>query len=296
MTLLPSNAAKASFDEKNSQNHRLTLGAEPNQTRQCYTKHSMLSARKIKLDANKKIVTYGDSISGIYPAYTDYLKKYTGAQAERCGFRGTQVWYQAQQPQLNALFDCHPDLILFMPGGNDDGRSHSVGTFSGYVASEPYVKESDLDEDFPEEGINSCFIQGVDYVIRKIKSEYDDFSKRAGVTDDDTKLIKKEKLDAVSKPILVVLSPLKQQRFNADNEFSKPENWYRKRDAVAEACLKNEVLFIDLMTKTGFDMSQEPYWTKTEFKNNGVYYDDGLHPNRYGFQVIVETIIDELGI
>ena len=62
----------------------------------------------------------------------------------------------------------------------------------------------------------------------------------------------------------------------------------RKRLAILECCRKNGVLCLDLYQLCGFDMADEPMFTAPTDKVNdrGVYYMDGLHPNRRGIDLI----------
>ena len=47
-----------------------------------------------------------------------------------------------------------------------------------------------------------------------------------------------------------------------------------------------------MMVDTAFDMSVEPYWTLPTDKNtnNGVYFMDGLHPNKYGYEILAGVV------
>ena len=121
------------------------------------------------------------------------------------------------------------------------------------------------------------FIQAIDHMMRKY-------------------LQQSERFQAGRKPVMVFCTDLPQQRDSADSPWSKQENWERKRLAILECCEKNGIICLDLYSLCGFDMSKEPMYTPpTDMEHNrGVYYMDGLHPNRQGIDVITDHEIQLL--
>lgn len=87
-----------------------------------------------------------------------------------------------------------------------------------------------------------------------------------------------------------------QKRIDASSQYSAPENWERKRQAIIECCEYHDMPCIDLFKKFGVDMTKEPYWVSPTDKttNNGIYTMDGLHPNKYGYRRIAEILTNEI--
>ena len=70
--------------------------------------------------------------------------------------------------------------------------------------------------------------------------------------------------------------------------------------AIIEACEKYNFPYLDLYTEVtkSWKMDLEPFWTSpTNMTNNrGIYTMDGLHPNKYGYEIIAEAICADIGI
>lgn len=253
------------------------------------------SMRKLLLTATSKVILYGDSISSTdYAWYKNAMQTLTGAQVYNGGYSGQNAAATAADSKLQRIFDYQPNLIVVLLGGNDSGAANSVGTFSGFVEGEPIVPETNIGADYA----GTYFIQAVSHTMRKVKNYYYNIRARAGLTGSETEAEKGVKIDAVLKPVIVFCSSLPQKRNNSSDAFSQVSNWKRKRDAIAECCVKYGVQFVDLQMSCSFDMSIEPYWVSPTDKltNNGVYFMDGLHPNKYGYQIIAETVCAEIGL
>lgn len=251
--------------------------------------------RKIDLQPTSKIILFGDSISSTdYTWYKDFMEEITGAEVYNGGFPGANASALATDYALQRIFDYVPDLIIVLLGGNDDGAVGSVGTITGSIAGEPIVSETSISVAYN----GSTFVQATSYIMRRITDYYYNIRARANLTGLETEEEKTTKIDAVKKPVLVFATPLPQKRNNSSDQYSKQENWERKRKAVLECCSLHNISCVDLYKKTNFDMSLEPYWTSPTDKltNNGVYFMDGLHPNKYGFRIISEVICGEVGI
>ena len=253
------------------------------------------SRRKMALLATDKVILYGTSISSTdYPWYQEAMTDLTGAVVYNGGFSGYNAAQLASDTCLQRIFDYGARLIVAMIGGNDTGEVGTVGTFSGAVAGEPLVQETDTAIDYN----GTYFIQAVSQIMRKVVDYYYNIRARAGLTGTETEAQKEAMIDAVLKPVFIFCTPLPQQRNDASDPFSQPDNWQRKRDAVVECCNKYKVHCVDLFKEVPFDMSLEPYWTSPTDKttDNGIYYMDGLHPNKWGFQVVSEIVCAELGL
>ena len=63
---------------------------------------------------------------------------------------------------------------------------------------------------------------------------------------------------------------------------------------IIECCNKNQIICLDLFELCNFDMSAEPMFNPPTDKENdrGVYFMDGLHPNRKGIDLITDLEID----
>ena len=255
-----------------------------------YTQH-----RKLALQSSDKILLYGDSISSTdYPWYRESMEALTGAQVYNGGFSGNTAAQLASNDRLQRIFDYDAKLIVALVGGNDTGAPGTVGTFSGGVDGEPVVTETDVTIEYN----GTYFIQAISHIMRRVTGYYYNIRERAGLDGTETEEEKATKIAAVLKPLLIFCTPLPQQRNNTTNPFSLPENWQRKRAAVIECCNRYSVGCIDLYSKTGFDMSVEPFWTLPTDKltNNGCYYMDGLHPNQFGYEIIAQIVCAEVGV
>ena len=214
----------------------------------------------------------GDSRSSTdYTFYKEILEKKTGAGVLVEGASGCMTAYNASNEYFERLKQPH-DFSIWLVGGNDEGSQGTVGTFSADTElgkqGEPVVQETDVDEDYN----GSTFIQAVDHIMRKYKAAYGDSRKMIFCTD------------------------LPQQRDDPDSEWSRKENWERKRLAIIECCGKNGIECLDLYTLCKFDMSKEPmFHAPTDTKSNdGVYYMDGLHPNPKGIEMITDFEIEKM--
>lgn len=253
------------------------------------------SRRRLKLQPTDKVILYGDSISSTdYPWYQSAMVALTGATVYNGGFSGFTSAQLAANAQLQRIWDYGARLVVAMVGGNDSGASGSVGTFDGTVFGEPVVTETDIAVDYA----GTTYIQAVSHLIRKFQAQYSNIRARAGLTGAEDEAAKTAKIDAVLKPVLVLASPLPQKRTDASNAFSQAANWKRKRDAVVECCAKYKVHCVDLTNLIPWDMNAEPYYVGPTDKvtNNGVYMMDGVHPNKYGYQIISEIVCADLGL
>lgn len=219
----------------------------------------------------KRVLLYGDSMSSKdYVWYKEEVQKQTGADSVMlAGFSGYSTNMLAEDSQLQRIFDYKPDLIICLIGGNDRCNKGHVGSF-GAIKDEPLVEETDIHGNFND----YFFIQAVSHIIRKIENHYQG-----------------------TKPYLVLCTSLPQKRINGKNDFSNPNNWMRRRNAIVECCNKYDVHCVDLYKLTAWDLSKEPYWNPpTDTKTNrGVYTMDGLHPNETGYRQIVSIICSQLG-
>ena len=231
--------------------------------------------------SGKIFLLAGDSRSSSdYTFYKSTMEKKTNGNALNVGASGRNAAYNASSAYFTVIANNPHDFSLWLVGGNDNGASGSVGTFSATSPlaeqGEDVVTEIPISDDYN----GTKFIQAIDYIMRKYKSLYYDF----------------KTLNNGHKPKMIFCTDLPQQRGNASNEYSKPANWERKRLAIIECCEKNNVACLDLLKLFNFDMSYEPYWTSpTDMVNdNGVYYMDGLHPNQYGCDIITSLEIEEM--
>ena len=226
---------------------------------------------------DKNIFLAGDSRSSTdYTFYGSTLKDKTGANVLVKGASGSVVAYQASNAYFSR-FTGTEDFVIWLTGGNDTGET--VGTFDADypgLEGQPVVTETNISQDYN----GSTFIQAVDHIMRKWKSLYYDW----------------KTLNNGHKPTLIFCSEIPQQRYNANTEWSKKENWIRKCLAIRQCCEKNGVFYLDLYNICNFDMSFEPFWTSPTDKvtNNGLYYMDGLHPNKYGIDLITSAEIEAM--
>lgn len=251
---------------------------------------------RIVLSPDDTITLLGDSNSSDdYPWYKEGLQNFTGATVLNKGISGATTAEIASNASLQEIFDTNPKLIISLVGGNDPGEVGTVGTFSGIIDGEPIVQETDITQDYN----GTYFIQAVSHIMRKVKAYYYDIRERANLTGDETEEEKTAKIDAVLKPYFVFCTPLPQQRTAAGSNWSNPANWERKANAVRECCLLYDIPCIDVLRLIDIDMSKEPFWTYPTDKltNNGIYTMDGLHLNKFGFEVkLVPLLCGEIGI
>lgn len=232
----------------------------------------------------KKILLYGDSISSsYYPWYKAALEELTGAEVYAGGFSGYTTGQLAKDEQLQLIYDYQPDIIICLVGGNDAGVKGEVGTFG--ATDELVVKETDTSKDYS----GYTFIQAVSYIIRKINQHYN--------MDENTHLAGAGSISP-EKPFLVFCTTLPQKRNNRFNEFSQPDNWLRKRDAVVECCNRYKVQCIDFYNLCEWDFSKEPYWTSPTdiHADRGIFTMDGLHPNKKGYEDMARIVYEELAL
>lgn len=229
----------------------------------------------------KTVFLAGDSRSSTdYSFYKGTLSEKAKCVALNLGKSG---WTTAQIASNSyfAIVAANPhDFSIWLVGGNDSGEEGTIGTFSASSPlaemGESVVTETDITADYA----GSTFIQAVDHIMRKYKALYYDF----------------KTLNNGHIPRMIFCTDLPQKRANPYQAFSDPENWERKRQAILECCHKNNVICLDLFTLCHFDMSYEPSWTSPTDKvhDNGLYFMDGLHPNKYGVDIITSLEYEEL--
>lgn len=251
--------------------------------------------RKPVLFPASKILLYGDSrFSTDYTFAKDAFEAVTGASVYNGGFSGQTVAATALDDRLQRIWDYMPDVIVFLPGGNDTGASGTVGSFDGSVYNEPVVAQTDIAVNYA----GSKFIQAVDHTVRKIQAYYYNIRVRAALSGLETEAEKTAKIDALVKPYIILCTDVPQQRTDGSNAFSVAANWTRKRDAIAEVGQKNNVHTVDTMTDLAVNMALEPYYVGPTDKltNTGIYTMDGLHPNKWGHRRIAEIVCGDSGI
>ena len=256
----------------------------------------ILSPRKVKLrmGEGKKVILYGDSLSSTShnDRYKTLIEEYTGAEVYAGGFDGYTTANLAQDAQLQRIFDYEPDLIIIQVGGNETGED--CGTF-GAVTGQTLCEPTDVSEDFT----GTYMIQAVDHLLRKIEQHYYNIVQRAGVTlpinpleEYDEKIAA---IDAVKKPYIAIWTTLPQKRSVEGGPYSLERNWLHKRNAIVEVCNLRGFHCIDVYANNGIDWSKEPlYQTETWERINGIYTHDGVHPNPWGYEKIVNLIAGEL--
>lgn len=217
-----------------------------------------------------RICLYGDSISSTdYKWYKELMQGSTGIDdVYNAGFSGARTAQLAKDAQLQRVLDYSANLVIIEVGGNDVGDV--VGTF-GMNRTQPVVEQTDISHDY--EG--TYFIQAVDHIIRKILSQYTAFV-----------------------PYIAVMTPTPQKRKGGENTWNLHRNWQNKRDAVVECCLKNNIHCIDMFNLWGVDMSKEPSWTSptNTTESKGIYTMDGLHPNKDGYNRMVQVITSQIKV
>lgn len=231
--------------------------------------------------AGKIVFLAGDSRSSTdYTFYKELIEAKCGCTALVKGASGRNVAYNASDAYMNQLAANAHDFSLWIVGGNDTGAAGTIGTFSADSVNgksgESVVSETDISVDYA----GTCFVQAVDHMMRKYKAMLYNF----------------KELGNRHFPKMIFCTDLPQQRSNATSAWSLKENWERKRNAIIECCEKNNVACLDLYKLCNFDMSFEPYWVSPTDKvnDNGLYFMDGLHPNRYGIDVITSLEIEEM--
>lgn len=237
---------------------------------------SFLSACQNPAKDNVVILLAGDSRSSDdYTFYKDTLEKKTGAEVLIEGASGMNAAYNASCEYLERVTGKEHTVSIWLVGGNDEGSEGTIGTFNqdSELAGmgENLVEEIDINTEYN----GTSFIQAVDYSMRKYK-----------------KMCKKNHY----KPVMIYCTDLPQQRESNESEWSKKENWERKRLAIIECCEKNDVECLDLYELCSFDMSREPMFFPPTDKetNNGIYYMDGLHPNPQGIDLITDFEIRKM--
>lgn len=229
----------------------------------------------------KIVFLAGDSRSSTdYDFYKTTLEAKCGCTALVQGASGRNVAYNASNEYFNRLINNPHDFSLWIVGGNDTGASGTIGTFSADSVNgkngEAVVEETDITADYA----GTKFIQAIDHMMRKYKALFYDF----------------KKLDNFHIPKMIFCTDLPQQRSSATSAWSLKENWERKRNAIIECAEKNNVALLDLYKLCNFDMSFEPYWVSPTDKvnDNGLYFMDGLHPNKFGIDIITSLEVEEM--
>lgn len=230
---------------------------------------------------NKIVFLAGDSRSSTdYDFYKTTLEAKCGCKALVQGASGRNVAYNASNEYFNRLINNPHDFSIWIVGGNDTGASGTIGTFSADSVNgkngETVVEETDITVDYN----GTKFIQAIDHMMRKYKALFYDF----------------KKLDNFHIPKMIFCTDLPQQRSNATSAWSLKENWERKRNAIIECAEKNNVALLDLYKLCNFDMSFEPFWVSPTDKvnDNGLYFMDGLHPNKFGIDIITSLEVEEM--
>lgn len=229
----------------------------------------------------KRVFLAGDSRSSTdYDFYGSTLSEKSGASVTVGGASGWSTAAIASDEYFARLKDAVHDFSIWLVGGNDTGEAGTVGTFSASspngVTGEQVVTETDISVDYA----GNTFVQAVDHIMRKYKATFYDWRTLSGGV----------------KPRMIFCTDIPQKRSGGALTWSLPENWERKRQAILECCAKNGVHCLDLLDLCGFDMSYEPEWVSPTDKvnNNGLYFMDGLHPNKYGVDIITSLEIEEI--
>ena len=246
-----------------------------------YSSFSAIAQTTEKFLAGKIIFLAGDSRSSTdYSFYGETMEEKTGAAVIVGGASGWKTSAIASDSYFTRLTNNAHDFSIWLVGGNDTGESGTVGTFDNTstngLCGEKVVEETDISIDYS----GSTFVQAVDHIMRKYKKLFYDW----------------KALDNGHKPKMIFCTDIPQKRSGGDATWSLPDNWERKRQAVIECCKKNNVACLDLCALCNFDMEYEPEWTSPTDKvnNNGLYFMDGLHPNKYGIDVITSLEIEEI--
>ncbi|WP_174286622.1 GDSL-type esterase/lipase family protein [Sphingomonas bacterium] len=251
------------------------------------------------------VYMHGDSRSSTdYTFNADEMAAALGCNVHTGGFSGHTVAQNASDAELGAIFAFTPtpELITVLPGGNDSGAAGTVGTFSAAsvngIGGEAVVTPTDITADYA----GTSFIQAVDHQMRKIQAHYRNVRARAGLTGSETEDQKNAKIDAVTLPLLVFFTDAPQQR-SADASWGTPADLARKANAVREAAARNGVLVADSMA-LDWDMTLEVAFpgpasvggATNKAINQGNFYMDGLHPNRFGWRRLALLLAGVLGM
>jgi lysophospholipase L1-like esterase len=240
----------------------------------------------LNLTSSNRIMLYGASMcSNSYPWFKEWLEKYTGAEVFNAGNPGWSAKRVASTTYYDKVAQINPDVIYIMLGGNDKGDD--VGTF-GAISTQTLVEEIPLTESWSDAEANDKdykFIQSLDYILRKLKSEYYDIN-------DNPK-------DDKRFPYIVVGTFTPQHREGYSMiEYNDPQNWLNKRNAIVECANKNNIPCLDVFSNIGIDWDEEPYYNQAldyvngapTLANRGIYTLDGLHLNEYGFERLARLV------
>lgn len=131
--------------------------------------------------AGRIVFLAGDSRSSTdYTFYGELLEQKAGVTALVEGASGRIAAYNASNEYFERLKAQPHDFSIWLVGGNDDGSSGTVGTFDADSelarAGEPVVAPTDVSRDYNGE----CFIQAVDHIMRKYRSEFGDLEGPGG--------------------------------------------------------------------------------------------------------------------
>lgn len=240
-----------------------------------------LSQNTDKPLTGRTVFLAGDSrSSNDYDFYGSALTEKSGASVIVGGASGWSTAAIASNNYFTRLADVKHDFSIWLVGGNDTGAAGTVGTFDAASANgasgEAVVKETDVSTDYA----GTTFVQAVDHIMRKYKALFYDW----------------RNLTNGVKPRMIFCTDIPQKRSGGETTWSLSANWERKRQAVLECCRKNGVPCLDLFELCGFDMAFEPEWTSPTDKvnNNGLYFMDGLHPNKYGIDIITSLEIEKI--
>lgn len=244
----------------------------------------------------KRIMLYGDSIfSTDYSWLKESLQTITGADdVYNGGISGASASQLAQASSLARALDYAPDICIVMVGGNDSGTSGTMGTFGlSHALSGEQLK--DLPNISQSYG-GSSFIESVAYIANYLSYHIGGFRRNAyedGLCENVGAALSSNALDNVSKPLVILCTPLPQQRSDENNAFSLPLNNARKAEAVREVAKLCNIPLLDLSVLCGFSRLNEPFWTSptNTSQNKGTYTMDGLHPNQYGYERIAKLIL-----
>lgn len=244
----------------------------------------------------KRIMLYGDSIfSTDYSWLKESLQTITGADdVYNGGISGASASQLAQASSLARALDYAPDICIVMVGGNDSGTSGTMGTFGlSHALSGEQLK--DLPNISQSYG-GSSFIESVAYIANYLSYHIGGFRRNAyedGLCENVGATLSSNALDNVSKPLVILCTPLPQQRSDENNAFSQPLNNARKAEAVREVAKMCNIPLLDLSVLCGFSRLNEPFWTSptNTSQNKGTYTMDGLHPNKYGYERIAKLIL-----
>jgi lysophospholipase L1-like esterase len=238
----------------------------------------------------KVIYLYGDSISSTdYPWYKEYLEAKTGATVILGGKSGWTAAQLTSTSVLNAITALKPDLVIFMPAGNDSGEAGTVGTFTpGNPNAETVVLEPDTTAAYA----GTKYIEALAYIVKYISKGIYDFRTSTAAYN----AVTTNPFLALKKPKMIILGGLPQQRGDRSltGIYNNPLNHKRKSDAAQEIAHRYHLPFLDTLKLCGFDLSIEPFYTgpTDQINSNGVYMMDGVHPNRYGYDRLTDVVVN----